>query len=297
MDAKCNKPAVKIGEEITFTAPRTQLFLHADKSEGMGTLYVTTKFLIWQSEDRSAGYRFDYPYMLLHAIQRDPQAFPHPCIYAQLDDEVAEEAFATASMRQQASAAAAEEAAEADEDAADEAHPISDLRFVPENAGLLDAMYHAMSECAKLNPDSDLSDGEGDFMYNAEEIQNGFLANAGGGDDEEEEEAEYGEGGDDGGAAYGIAGSNADRLAQLAMRTGVSAEDMFADAEEEEGEEGEEEEEEEEEVLRAKGAPANGQAQLDAAAQQVQAAGASARPKRERYEEATAAETTAVKQA
>ncbi len=285
VDASGNKPALTLEEEITFSAPRTQLFLHAEKAEGMGTLYVTTKFIIWQSEDRSIGYRFDYPYMLLHAIQRDPQAFPQPCIYAQLDDEVAEEAFASASMRQQASAAAADE----EEEEAEQPQPISDLRFVPENAGMLDALYHAMSECAKLHPDSDLSDGEGDFMYNADEIRGGM-----GGDGEDEEE--YGEGGDDGAAAYGAAGSNADRLAQLAMRTGVSADEMFADAEED-GEE--EEEEEEEEVPRAKGAPADGQAQLSAAAEQVQAAGASAsaRSKRERYDEPAEPEATEVKRA
>ena len=92
----------------------------------------------------------------------------------------------------------------------------------------VDAMYHAMSECSKLNPDSDLSDGEGDFMFNADEIQFGMRA-AGGDEDDEEE---YGEGGDDGAAGYG--GSNEERLQQLAMRSGVSAEEMFADEEEEE---------------------------------------------------------------
>jgi len=287
VDASGSKPQLELEEEITFTAPRTQLFLRGDTSEGMGSLYVTTRHLIWQTEDRSVGYRFDYPYMLLHAIQRDPQAFPHPCIYAQLDDEVAEEAFASASMRQSAAAAAAADEDEEEDDAA-EAQPISDLRFVPENAGLLDALYHAMSECAKLNPDSDLSEGEGDFMYNADEIRGGLAA----GDDEDE----YGEGGDDGAAAYGGAGtgSNADRLAQLQMRMGVSAEEMFADAEEEDEEE---QEDEEEEAPRIKGAPADGQAELSIAAEQVQAAGAPARAKRERYEEPVEPATTEVKRA
>jgi len=195
VDESGSKPALVLDEEITFTCPRTQLYLQSDKSEGMGSLYVSTRHLIWQSEDHSVGYRFDYPYMLLHAIQRDPQAFPQPCIYAQLDDEVAEEAFASASMRQSAAAAAAgaDDAAE-DDDEAEEAQPISDLRFVPENAGMLDALYHAMSECAKLNPDSDLSDGEGDFMYNADEIRDGLDAAAA-------DEDDYGEGGDDGAAA------------------------------------------------------------------------------------------------
>jgi hypothetical protein len=141
VDASTGKPVLTLEEEITFTCDRTQLFIQSDKSEGMGTLYVTTKFLIWQSDDHSNGYRFDYPYMLLHAIQRDPEAFPQPCIYAQLDDEVAEEAFASASMRQQtSSAASAVGSNETEEDENEEEdvdpQPISDLRFVPENPGM-----------------------------------------------------------------------------------------------------------------------------------------------------------------
>jgi nucleotide-sensitive chloride channel 1A len=263
------KPLLGPEESIAFTSDRTQLFLRAEKSEGMGTLYVTTKHLIWQSLDGSVGYRMDYPYVLLHAVSRDTSSFPHPCLYAQLDDEVEEEAFQSARMRQPAAdsasaAAAAGDAAEDEEDEAEEPNPISDLRFVPENSGVLDALYRAVSECAALNPDSDLSDGEGDFMYNADEVRFGSGANAA------DEDGEYGEGGDDGAAAYAV-DSNQARLAQLAMRTGISAEEMFADDDEEE--EGEEEAEEAE-VEFAKGAPADGQAQLASAAQQVAAASA-----------------------
>jgi len=276
------KAALDPEESVAFTADRTQLFLRADKSEGVGTLYVTTKHLIWQSLDHRVGYRMDYPYVLLHAVSRDTSSFPHPCLYAQLDDEVEEEAFRSASMRQpavQAAAAAANGEDDEDEEA-DEPQPISDLRFVPENAGILDALYRAVSECAALNPDSDLSDGEGDFMFNADEVRGGGA----GAEDDEEDGYEYGEGGDDGAAAY--AGSNAARLAQLAMRTGLSAEEMFADADEEDDEDaGAAGEEEQEEVEFAKGAPADGQAQLASAAQQVAAAaaaGAGSGAKRER---------------
>jgi len=128
------RPQLEVDEQVSFTADNTQLFLRADKSEGQGTLFVTTKHLIWLSLDHSVGYRMDYPYVLLHAVSRDTSSFPHPCLYAQLDDEVAEEAFATASMRQQAPAEGDEDEGEDDEE--EEPQPISDLRFVPENAGI-----------------------------------------------------------------------------------------------------------------------------------------------------------------
>ena len=107
---------------------------------------LACRHLIWLSLDRSAGYRMDYPYVLLHAVSRDTSTFPHACLYAQLDDEVAEEAFASASMRQSALPAAAAAAAsssaaaaadeEDEEDEPEEEQPISELRFVPENAGI-----------------------------------------------------------------------------------------------------------------------------------------------------------------
>lgn len=129
------RPQLDADEQVSFTADNTSLFLRGDKSEGAGTLFVTTKHLIWMALDRSAGYRMDYPYVLLHAVSRDTSSFPHPCLYAQLDDEVAEEAFATASMRQQAPAQDGEED-EDEDDEEEEPQPISELRFVPENAGI-----------------------------------------------------------------------------------------------------------------------------------------------------------------
>lgn len=37
------KPALEAEEDISFTADRTQLFLTTDKTEGLGTLYITNK--------------------------------------------------------------------------------------------------------------------------------------------------------------------------------------------------------------------------------------------------------------
>jgi hypothetical protein len=33
------------------------------------------------------GYDFDVPYIMLHAITHDPESFPRPCLYCQLDED------------------------------------------------------------------------------------------------------------------------------------------------------------------------------------------------------------------
>lgn len=142
----------------------------------------------------------------------------------------------------------------------------------------VDALYKAVSECAALNPDSDLSEGEGDFMYNADELRSNMLAQGGDeGDEDEDVEGEgyYGQGGDDGAVEYGMrdGSSNEARLASLAMRTGLSAEEIFADDADEAEEQGAEGDVEDEERF-AKGKPDDGQAQLESAKQQVEAAAA-----------------------
>ena len=287
------KPLLGPEEAITFTADHTRLFLRTEKDEGEGTLFVTTKHLIWMNNERSAGYRMEYPYMLLHAVCRDTSAFPYPCLYAQLDDEVEEEAFQSASMRQTMPAAAASAASASaagagassiDEDGADDDdeeaggadEPISDLRFVPSNPAILDALYKAISACAALNPDSDLSDGEGDFMFNADEIRAGVRGQMG---DAEEEGEEYGEGGDDGAAGYdGSAEARLARMLHLGSAGGMSAEEMAMYANDEDDEEAAEEEDESKADYK-KGQPDDGAAQLASAAQQVKQSAAASAPK------------------
>lgn len=296
------KPVLEPEESISFTSDNTRLFLRADKAEGDGTLFVTTKHLIWLSADRSVGYRMDYPYLLLHAVCRDTSSFPHPCLYAQLDDEVAEDAFQSASMRQVMPTAAAASAASAgaasidedgdddDEDAAEDS-PISDLRFVPANPDILDALYKAVSECAALNPDSEGSEGEGEFMYNADEIRAGMRGGMA-----EDDADDYGEGGDDGAAGYGVSSAEA-RLAAM-LGSGMSAHEMFANDDDEGEDEEAAEDEDESKAEYKKGQPDDGAAQLASAAQQVKqnattgapkaaatAAAASSAQKRERPEE------------
>ena len=67
-----------------------------DKYLGEGELFITSKRVIWinradestdiDKNDRKV-FDFDVPYIILHAISRDPESYPIPCLYCQLDKE------------------------------------------------------------------------------------------------------------------------------------------------------------------------------------------------------------------
>ena len=139
----------------------------------------------------------------------------------------------------------------------------------------VDALWSSMSSCAALHPDADEGDddGEGDFLFDATEIENGLRRTGLGEGDDEEDYYQGGENVD----AYAHMNSNDARLRALEQRMGVSAAEMYGDDEEEE-----EEDEEEETVdsripfnpLKSKSPdePAVVASQLSKANEQVQAA-------------------------
>ncbi|KAG6536363.1 hypothetical protein ZIOFF_001417 [Zingiber officinale] len=68
--------------------------------ESPGTLYVTTRRVIWLSDaDRGKGYAVDFLSLSLHAVSRDREAYPFPCIYTQIetgdedDEEESEDSY------------------------------------------------------------------------------------------------------------------------------------------------------------------------------------------------------------
>ncbi|MCD7470189.1 hypothetical protein HAX54_009867 [Datura stramonium] len=72
------------GEELMHIQPGTTVVLGSHPPESPGTLYITTKQVVWLSDtDRSKGYAVDFLSVSLHAVSRDPEAYPHPCLYAQ----------------------------------------------------------------------------------------------------------------------------------------------------------------------------------------------------------------------
>mmetsp|Transcript_40113 Transcript_40113/g.76670 ORF Transcript_40113/g.76670 Transcript_40113/m.76670 type:complete len:182 (+) Transcript_40113:29-574(+) len=112
-----------------------------------GTLYVTTRNVKWLSDsDVSKGYSFPFRAISMHAVSRDSESFPHPCIYMQIEGAV--EGYTPT-----------EEEDEEDDDTATE------LRVVPGDPDSLDQVFQAMCDCALLNPDPEDDDEAGDNQF------------------------------------------------------------------------------------------------------------------------------------
>ncbi|XP_042457832.1 chloride conductance regulatory protein ICln-like [Zingiber officinale] len=78
------------GEELMHVEPGVAIALGSQPMESPGTLYVTSRRVIWLSDaDKGKGYAVDFLSLSLHAVSRDPETYPFPCIYTQIeiDDE------------------------------------------------------------------------------------------------------------------------------------------------------------------------------------------------------------------
>ncbi|RIA86725.1 regulator of volume decrease after cellular swelling-domain-containing protein [Glomus cerebriforme] len=130
-----------------------------DATLGKGTLWVTESKLYFYSWDTNTGLAIDYPTIIIHAISRQ-QALDGtgPCIYTQLNEKLN---MSTGTLTQQPSASSTSQ----DEDEDDHT---TELKFIPDDIGALDAIFEALSECAALHPDKEFmeeEDPDDEFYY------------------------------------------------------------------------------------------------------------------------------------
>ncbi|KAL5224914.1 hypothetical protein ABZP36_011553 [Zizania latifolia] len=115
--------------------------------EPPGTLFLTTRRVIWVSEaDKGKAYAVDFLAVSLHAVSRDPEAYPSPCIYTQIEtDDVSDE-----------------ESDESDSEANQEIElsKVTEMRIIPSDPGQLNGLFEAFSQCAELNPDPNAESDE-----------------------------------------------------------------------------------------------------------------------------------------
>ena len=116
-------------DDVAITAPPQE----GDSTPwGAGRLRVTSRRVLW--EQPAHGFELLAKRVGLHAVTRDAQTFPEPCLYVQLllGDAAADNA-------------------------------VSELFLVPPDASTLEPLFDALSRTAELNPDSDdESDGDSD---------------------------------------------------------------------------------------------------------------------------------------
>ncbi|XP_078152101.1 nucleotide-sensitive chloride conductance regulator (ICln) family protein [Carex rostrata] len=133
-------------EEVMRVERGAAIALGRRQPESPGTLYVTTKRVIWLSDtEKEKGYSVDFVSISLHAVSRDPEAYPQPCIYTQIDiEEEGEESDGSGS--------------DSGEDT--EISKITEMRFLPSDASQLDSLFEVFCHCAELNPDPNAEIGE-----------------------------------------------------------------------------------------------------------------------------------------
>ena len=112
---------------------------------GRGALRITSQRALWQrdapppadaADPAMGGFAVRVRHVGLHAITRDPETFPEPCLYAQLLlDDFPE----------------------------DPSHP-TELFFAPADGDALQGLFDAFSRAAMLNPDSDEEEDDDDAM-------------------------------------------------------------------------------------------------------------------------------------
>ncbi|XP_026501727.1 methylosome subunit pICln [Vanessa tameamea] len=191
-------------EGVLFQTPSTKLLVN-DLELGTATLYITENNVIWGGGVNATGgaaptISLLYPNISLHAIQREPI----PALYMVLNHELR-----LPELTQQAGGDAQQNEPDDDDDFDADEHPITQLRFIPQNESDLNTMYSAMSEGQALHPDpADEVDDDDPYM-DGEEFDDG---------DEEFEDAEE-----------SAAPDAAERLAALRLQhNGTDCEDAEA---------------------------------------------------------------------
>lgn len=140
------------------------------KGLGSGTLYVAEARLSW-FDGSGMGFSLEYPSISLHAISRDPSAYPQDHLYVMVNGKLNDDN--EAAMQEPAQ----EEEENGDDDSdSDSATVVTEIRFVPSDKTALEPMFSAMCECQALHPDPDDDDSDDDFEgqeYDVEEAEQG----------------------------------------------------------------------------------------------------------------------------
>ncbi|XP_030536496.1 chloride conductance regulatory protein ICln isoform X1 [Rhodamnia argentea] len=148
------------GEELIHVQPGVAIALGSRAPEAPGTLYISTHQVIWLSDvERNKGYAVDFLSISLHAVSRDPEAYPSPCIYAQIETVAEEEGS---------------DGSDSEYDETLDLSKVKEMRLVPSDPTQLDTLFEVFCECAELNPEPSEEEGEGgghDWVFSADSME------------------------------------------------------------------------------------------------------------------------------
>ncbi|KAG6619821.1 hypothetical protein I3842_Q079000 [Carya illinoinensis] len=147
------------GEELMQVLPGVALVLGNQAPESPGTLYISTKQVVWLSDvDRTKGYAVNFLSISLHAISRDTEAYPSPCIYTQIETEADEDDS---------------EGSDSESSAVLDLSKIREMRLIPSDPSQLDALFDIFCECAELNPEpiDEEEEEEHNWVFSADQLE------------------------------------------------------------------------------------------------------------------------------
>ncbi|CAI5477692.1 unnamed protein product [Closterium sp. Yama58-4] len=157
------------GEVLLHSQPDVGLVLGESDVDESGNLYITSKRVVWHSTHTPHGIAVSLVDLSMHAISRDLEAYPKPCIYTQ------------------------------------RLSLVSEMRLVPRDEAALDAIFKALCDSAALNPDPEGAEQEleGDWYYNEDEVLRNARVVLPEGDPDQFEDADEDEEEEGAGAAAG----------------------------------------------------------------------------------------------
>ncbi|XP_053313890.1 methylosome subunit pICln [Spea bombifrons] len=120
---------------------------------GPGTLYIAESRVAWLNGS-GLGFSLEYPSISLHAISKDPAAYPEEHLYVMVNAKLGD-----ADVKERPMGDEEEEEEESDDDE----EPITEIRFVPAEKSDLGEMFSAMCDCQALHPDPEDEDSDDDF--------------------------------------------------------------------------------------------------------------------------------------
>ncbi|XP_077235497.1 nucleotide-sensitive chloride conductance regulator (ICln) family protein [Tasmannia lanceolata] len=146
------------GEELMHVQPSVSIVLGNRPPESPGTLYISTKRVVWLSDvDTEKGYSVDFLSVSLHAVSTDPEAYSSPCIYTQIEAEGEDE-----------------ESEDTDSECNEslDLSKITEMRLVPSDPSQLDILFEIFCECAELNPEpNEEQEEENEWVFGAEDME------------------------------------------------------------------------------------------------------------------------------
>ncbi|XP_068316364.1 chloride conductance regulatory protein ICln-like isoform X2 [Pyrus communis] len=145
------------GEELMHVQPGVSIVLGNQPSEFPGTLYISTKQVIWLSDtDKAKGYAVDFLSISLHAVSRDPEAYTSPCLYTQIETEDDED-----------ESDGSDSECNGDLDLS----KVTEMRLVPSDPNQLDSLFEVFCECAELNPEPIQGEEEHNWIFSADQLE------------------------------------------------------------------------------------------------------------------------------